>query len=160
MTRVNLVRVEDLADQHLFAEWRELKMIPSRVKRNLRDGVPMFDIPKEYTLSSGHVRFFYDKFDWLYERHVSLTNELINRNFELSEYISYHHFIDTIPIKLAASFWLPTTKEIKINIDRISERLNQRPDWYRHYGVVQPPEFFINRYNQQLAVDIICCNTV
>ena len=27
MTRVNLVPVEELADQHLFAEWREIKRL-------------------------------------------------------------------------------------------------------------------------------------
>lgn len=36
MTRVNLVPVTELADQHLFAEFRELKMVPKSLARSLR----------------------------------------------------------------------------------------------------------------------------
>jgi deoxyribonuclease (pyrimidine dimer) len=39
MTRVNLVNVEHLADQHLFAEFRELKMVPVALRRSLKQKV-------------------------------------------------------------------------------------------------------------------------
>lgn len=155
MTRINLVRVEDLADQHLFAEWRELKMIPARVRKNLSYAVPMDNIPAHYTMSTGHVRFFYDKMDWLYHRHRKLTAELVNRNFSLAKYDSFVGFILDIPRDLRKSEWKPAKEEVQINIARISERLLQRPGWYRYYGEIKPPEFFIERYNQQLLFDTI-----
>lgn len=36
MTRINLVPVEELMDQHLFAEFREIKMVPKSLRRSLR----------------------------------------------------------------------------------------------------------------------------
>jgi len=56
MTRVNLVPVQELADQHLMAEFRELKMIPKALARSLRTQTRekvMKKIPKEFTLNKG-----------------------------------------------------------------------------------------------------------
>ena len=36
MTRINLVPPEELMDQHLFAEFREIKMVPKSLRRSLR----------------------------------------------------------------------------------------------------------------------------
>lgn len=36
MTRINLVPAEDLTDQHLFSEFREIKMIAASLNRSLR----------------------------------------------------------------------------------------------------------------------------
>lgn len=36
MTRLNLVPVAELSDQHLFAEWREIKMVPRSLARSVR----------------------------------------------------------------------------------------------------------------------------
>lgn len=155
MTRVNLVHVEDLADQHLFAEWRELKMIPAKVRKNLANAVPMDKIPVSYTLSTGHVKFFYNKMDWLYIRHRALTTELKKREFNISEFNSFAAFLHEMPDDLKQSIWSPTLNEIKINIDRISQRLLERPNWYRYYGEIKSPQFFIDRYNHQLVVDNI-----
>jgi deoxyribonuclease (pyrimidine dimer) len=155
MTRVNLVSPADLADQHLFAEWRELKMIPAKVRKNLDNSVPMDNLPDRYTMSTGHVRFFYNKMDWLYRRHKKLTAELVSRKFALSDYDPFLGFIYDIPRELRDSEWYPTKEDIQLNINRISERLHQRPTWYRYYGEIMAPEFFINRYNQQLLVDTI-----
>ena len=35
MTRINLVPPEELTDQHLFAELREIKMVPRSLARSL-----------------------------------------------------------------------------------------------------------------------------
>lgn len=155
MTRVNLVYVEDLADQHLFAEWRELKMIPAKVRKNLANSVPLTNIPAKYTLSTGHVKFFYDKMDWLYLRHQSLTRELKKREFNISEFNAYEAFLHEMPDELITSVWAPTIDEVKINVERISERLHQRPEWYRYYGEVKDPDFFIAKYRSQLILDTI-----
>jgi deoxyribonuclease (pyrimidine dimer) len=158
MTRINLVHVQDLADQHLFAEWRELKMVPAKVRKNLANAVPMDNLPKQYTLSTGHVRFFYDKLGWLYLRFQDLTKELRARDYNIPsdfEINAYGIFLHEMPDDLVNSRWIPSNEEIKINVKRIEERLNQRPDWYRYYGDVYSPDFFIDRYNQQLLVDVL-----
>jgi deoxyribonuclease (pyrimidine dimer) len=56
MTRVNLVPVGELANQHAMAEWRELKMIPKALARSLKtqSREKIFKkIPKEFTLNTG-----------------------------------------------------------------------------------------------------------
>ena len=151
MTRVNLVNVEDLADQHLFAEWRELKMIPAKLRKN-----PSYDsLPQQYTMSTGHVRFFYNKMHWLYMRYRALDVELRKRNYNISNTDAYEIFLAGFSMAYVNDNWKPSIEEKKINIARISERLNQRPDWYRHYGEIKQPEFFIQRYEEQLLVDAI-----
>ena len=157
MTRINLVHVEDLADQHLFAEWREIKMIPAKLKKLEQTKLGyqiMKDVPKVYTLSTGHVRFFYDKMRFLYDRYNELTDELHKRYFNIAEHNADEIFFRVVP-EMQDPFWKPTKAEIAINIGRITERLNQRPSWYRYFGEIKSPEFFINRYNQQLMVDIL-----
>ena len=49
MTRINLVKVEELSDQHLIAEYRELP-------RCLKQKVNLKDAPDRYTLGKGHVK--------------------------------------------------------------------------------------------------------
>ena len=68
MTRINLITPSKLADQHLFAEWREIKMIPPALMRSLKSKNEQDIISKisnTYTLNKGHVTFFYDKINFL-----------------------------------------------------------------------------------------------
>ena len=145
MTRVNLIKPEHLADQHLFAEWRELKMIPVRVRKNLATNKVMEDLPKKYTMSTGHVRFFYDKMGWLCQRHEMLREELRERNFNVSDFDSQDAFLGGMPKKYAKD-WVPSTEEVLINTERIGTRLQEKPRWYRFYGEVMPTEFFERLY--------------
>jgi deoxyribonuclease (pyrimidine dimer) len=160
MTRINLVRVEDLADQHLFAEWREIKMIPVKVRKihntkTLGEIIGIFEnLPEEYTMSTGHVKFFYDKMFFLHRRYLDLTKELHKREFKISHTNAFEIFLSNMP-ELARGHYSPSKQEILINIGRISERLHKRPNWYRYYGDVHSPDFFIDRYNQQLLFDTI-----
>jgi deoxyribonuclease (pyrimidine dimer) len=158
MTRINLVHVEDLADQHLFAEWREIKMIPAKVRKNLASAVPMDELPARYTLSTGHVRFFYDKLGWLYLRFQNLTRELRKRNYNIPSNFNinaYGIFLHEMPDDMVSGVWTPSVEEIAINVERIVQRLNERPNWYRYYGEVCASDFFIDRYNQQFLFDVL-----
>ena len=60
MTRINLVPPEELCDQHLLAEHRELTRIPNAVAKGKYH---LKGQPAEYKLGEGHVRFFFNK--WL-----------------------------------------------------------------------------------------------
>ena len=154
MTRVNLVKVEDLADQHLHAERREIRMVVPAAKRSLRSqtSAEIYDkICPHYTLNAGHVTFFYNKLNFLRYRFEKLTNELYQRGYNISpvEFVveDYKFVYDAIP----QIRWEPNKSEIQTNVGRITERLNQRPNWYRYYGVVKSPEFFIERYKRSKA---------
>lgn len=59
MTRINLVPVQNLCDQHLLAELRELPRIPNAVEKGRYS---LLNVPTEYVLGKGHVTFFYDNF--------------------------------------------------------------------------------------------------
>lgn len=157
MTRINLIEVKDLADQHLFAEWREIKMIPARVRKLLDTNFAsalVERVPSQYTMSTGHVRFFYNKLGFLYDRYLELTTELRKREFNISETNPMEIFLEDFPWTLC-QIWTPSVNEKKVNIDRVVTRLNERPEWYRYYGKVVQPSFFIERYDQQLLVDIL-----
>ena len=158
MTRINLVHVEDLADQHLFAEWREIKMIPAKLKKlqeTKLGWVIMADVPVSYTLNTGHVRFFYDKMIFLHTRYIQLTDELHKRDYNIAYHDPYSIFIEGIVPEMQNPLWEPTLPEVAINVERIAQQLNEKPTWYRYYGDVYAPDFFIDRYNQQLLFDTI-----
>jgi len=78
VTRVNLISPICLYDQHLIAEYREIPRIPNAV-RKLLETKGSFDIlqtlPDSYVLGKGHVKFFYDKLQFIKNRHDSLKGE-------------------------------------------------------------------------------------
>jgi deoxyribonuclease (pyrimidine dimer) len=158
MTRINLVYVKDLADQHLFAEWREIKMIAPAAKRSLlaKPVVKIYEkISPQYTLNTGHVTFFYNKLPFLKERFELLTAELHQRGFDISLFDFETEEYNYVWNHIGQIEWIPTKRDIQVNIDRIAQRLNEKPNWYRYYGDVYSPDFFIDRYNQQLLFDTI-----
>lgn len=149
MTRVNLVNVQDLADQHLFAEWREIKMVPAALRRslktrNVKDIIK--SIPKRYTLNEGHVAFFFDKMHFLYDRYVQLTEELLNRNYNIQMHDMDEIFYKDIPEEFRSVEWQPEIDEIQVNVERIVIRLNERADWYKYYGTTTTPKYFEELY--------------
>jgi len=72
MTRINAdIDPSLLERRHLVAELREIAMVPASLKRSRRTLTPesiLPRIPKEFTLNSGHVLFFYDKIEFLRRR--------------------------------------------------------------------------------------------
>ena len=158
MTRINLVKPADLADQHLFAEWREIKMIAPAAIRSLMANSPvgiLKMIGSEYTLNKGHVIFFYNKLPFLSSRFRELTHELLQRGYDIESFIFETDLYKQVYNSIPQIHWSPTSKDKQVNIDRIVQRLKERPDWYRYYGDVYSPDFFEDRYNQQLLVDEI-----
>jgi deoxyribonuclease (pyrimidine dimer) len=67
MTRINVVAPRDLTDQHLLAEYRELPRVFTLAQAWLDRGKPGA-LPERYALGTGHVKFFYDKTDYLAKR--------------------------------------------------------------------------------------------
>lgn len=127
MTRINCVDVSTLTDKHLLAEYRELPRVFGLARKRLNSNHPMNDIPKDYILGSGHVKFFYTRLAYLYNRQIELILELKYRGFKLSH---------SDPADLATGLfetnlwndWQPTPEAIAINQARINDRLSQRRD--------------------------------
>ena len=134
MTRINIINVSELTDQHLIAEYREITMVPAALNRtiNSRNGLDVNNIPKEFTLNKGHVTFFYDKGKYLFKRYNLLINEMKKRGFNPNKnrlfptkiFIDNHLFHD----------WEPKLKDLKTIRLRILLKIQQKPNWYRKNG--------------------------
>jgi deoxyribonuclease (pyrimidine dimer) len=145
MTRINLVPVEDLADQHLFAEWREIKMVPAALRRSLKTRKTndiLAGIPKRYTLNKGHVTFFFNKMKFLTERYKLLTAELVDREYNINSDDDFRIFCGDVPAEFRNIDWHPDKQEISINVERILLRIGDKPDWYKHRSNKLTPAFY------------------
>ena len=132
MTRINVIPPCYLTDQHLLAEVREIVRMPSYLNKSLnsKKGFKLSDIPTEYTMSTGHVKFFYNKFHWLKKRYEKLITECECRGFSIAN-------TDSSIFKVGKPYYngyIPTGKSFKINRERIIERIKANKDFYRHYG--------------------------
>ena len=82
MTRINLaIPPAKLTDKHLLAEHREIVRIPNCVAKGRYN---MKNQPLEFTLGTGHVKFFYDKLKYLKNRYESIYTECKNRGFNVT----------------------------------------------------------------------------
>lgn len=132
MTRINVIDPNDLTDQHLMAEYRELPMIMGSLRRSLKSKKGLPKIPPKYTLNAGHVTFFYNKGKFLYNRYQLLIEHLQKRGYQLdperkADFSVFHEnglYYD----------WEPDDHARRINLERITERIAAKPHWYRWYG--------------------------
>ena len=131
MTRINIIPVSELHDQHLIAEYREITMVPAALKRTLNSKVGLLreKISKRFTLNSGHVYFFYDKGLYLDKRYNEIVTEMKSRGFNPDSNRIF-------PIQIFKdndlyNDWTPTIEDQKLIRQRIQERINSKPDWYR-----------------------------
>jgi len=131
MTRINIISPSELTDQHLIAEYREIFMVAGSLKRTLnsKNGFVESKVPKNYTLNSGHVYFFYNKGKYLYKRYSLIIKEMKyrgfkpddNRKFPKEIFIENNLFND----------WEPNQNDIKLIKKRIKEKIDMKPNWYR-----------------------------
>ncbi|MFL2643620.1 MAG: endonuclease V [Flavobacteriales bacterium] len=131
MTRINIISPSELTDQHLIAEYREIFMVAGSLKRTLisKNGYLQSKVPKEYTLNSGHVYFFYNKGKYLNKRYNLIIKEMklrgfnpdMGRKFPKDIFINNNLYND----------WSPNQNDIKIIRQRISEKIALKPNWYR-----------------------------
>lgn len=130
MTRINVIPVECLSDKHLLAEYRELPRIFTAVAKIYDSGKSLpTDIPPNYKLGAGHVKFFYDKLIWLHRRYGQLATELKNRgvnlNVDLFESIDDYAF--ELSIRSDQNDWNPTPDDMYLNMARLAKRATSMP---------------------------------
>lgn len=130
MTRINSsINVKNLTDEHLLAEHREIKRLPSVYKKRIDTNRSFNDVPSEFTLGTGHVLFFVNKGTFTLSRYIEIRNECIKRGFKVEDYrknwLVYHIFND----------YTPTDKEYNLLVERISDRLfNSKKEYWHYYG--------------------------
>ena len=133
MTRINTVPVDELMDQHLMAEYREIRHVGPSLQRSLnkKSGFSKEEISSEFTLNTGHVKFFYDKGQFLSKRFTQIREELIKRGVNINQSTSFN--VELFPEGFYND-WDPTEESKVLIRARISERINQKPGFYRYYG--------------------------
>ena len=170
--RVNVLHPMFLSDQHLVAEYREVKMGPKALSRSLSSlkGVDKKKISPKYTLNTGHTYFFYDKNKFLEDRLALIVEEMKFRGFATNhvELIddSYDYHKDTFNDEWWGN-WTPDKEALNINLERIYERFKQKDldptskGWYKLFGkpVQDMNSIFMARKNGFVHA-CMCCTAI
>ena len=134
MVRINLISPKKLADQHLIAEYNEILMLLGYVKKYPE----ISELPENYCLGKGHIKFFKNKLLYLKKRHELIKKEMKKRGFNAKMRVNLNEFS-----KELVNDWKPLKKDKKIIINRLKEKIEQKPDYYNYYKEKKPKEFFI-----------------
>ena len=124
MTRINVINPTELTDKHLLAEYRELPRIFGAARKWYHDnGYALEQLPQQYVLGKGHMKFFYDKLLFCFNRHFALYAECKNRGFnvQFDPEDARNSFLDAPTILF--NDYEPTPEAIRINRQRIAIRL-------------------------------------
>lgn len=121
MTRINVVPVQELSRLHLIAEYKEIMRLPGNLHTSLNRKKPfaMSEIPSQYVLGPGHVKYFYDKMKYLERRFEQLVAEMYKRGYNPS-YTDSSIFTNCLPEFYKD--YTPTEEALELNRQRIKER--------------------------------------
>lgn len=152
MTRINAnLDPIRLTDQHLMAEYNETAMVYASLRRSRKaqtDKTLLSRIPKEFTLNGGHVLFFYNKLGFLHKRYQSLIVELKNRGYNLDPeriIVAENEFPDYF-----YGDWEASDRDLSIISERIVQRINMKPLWYKYKRSPIDSEFIDKMYGEYL----------
>lgn len=127
MTRINTVQPQELTNKHLVAEIYEITRIYNLVRKAQDRGINQYNYkhmlkqPTEYTLGTGHVKFFFSRLDYITKRYYALNAEAKQRGYNVNP-INEQDLVKGID-KWWFGSYTPTEDSIKINRQRIAERL-------------------------------------
>lgn len=134
MVRVNLISPKKLTDQHLIAEYNEILMLMSYIRKHQDTK----DIPKRFCLGKGHMRFFKNKVIYLKKRHEVLKKEMSERGFVPRKTIK----VNGIDKKLLNN-WSPNPQDLQVIRKRLKQKILLKPHWYRYYGKCRSKKFLL-----------------
>ena len=119
MTRINLIPVNELSDQHLIAEYRELPRV-------LKQDIDIKDAPYRFVLGKGHCKWAKSHSFYILNRYKELLNEMKYRGFKTN-----YSYDDLVGLCDKDDNYKPNYNEIFISRCRISERICMKPEWYK-----------------------------
>lgn len=124
MTRINLISPMELSDQHLIAEYREL---PRCIKQNIDTS----DAPEIYCLGKGHMKWAKKHSLFLLFRYYEILKEMEYRGFRAKH--TFKELLDEFHKDMKSTFldYAPTDRDIELSRERITEKINQKPAFYR-----------------------------
>jgi deoxyribonuclease (pyrimidine dimer) len=131
MTRINAaIKPAELCNSMLFAEYREIKRVPNKVKQ----GKYNFNnkIPETFTLGTGHESFFRDKLLYLKKRSDALYIECLKRGINCQDYSEAY---EDLPTHLFND-WVETPNARPLLVERINLRLSSTNQVIRYYDKV------------------------
>lgn len=116
MTRINSgIKPTELPNKLLIAEHREIKRIPNIIKKGKYN---LDNIPHDFKLGTGHVKFFYNRLKYLHTRYREIYNECINRGINVSY---YGEAFEGLP-KSLYNDWTPPSYVRDLLIERIESK--------------------------------------
>jgi len=118
LTRVNVIPVSELSDQHLIAEYHELPRV-------LKQDINVADAPEQYCLGKGHMKWAKRYSLYTRARYGALCREMCYRGFAVN------YYTDNFDTSLHKHWYDPTPKDIELNRQRIREKYQMKPNWYR-----------------------------
>jgi deoxyribonuclease (pyrimidine dimer) len=128
MTRINCIPPNELAGQHLVAEYRELPrvfaLVRAAIARQERPDDPR--TPRQYRLGAGHIRFFYSRLGYLAGRQAALVAEMKARGYQ-PLFTDTHRLLEGFP-EVWCQDWEPTAEALALNRARIADRLAPMTD--------------------------------
>lgn len=135
MVRVNLLNPKNLTDQHLMAEYYEILMLATYIKKH-----PSLEkLPEHYVLGKGHMRFFKDKVGYLKKRHERIVKEMKKRGFNPKQRFTLKGFN-----KKALNDWKPSKEDKKIIKKRLIQRIKLKPKFYKYYRKPRSEKFMVS----------------
>ena len=117
MTRINVgIDPTELPDKLLLAEHREITRIPNAIHSGRAKFV---GIPQQFTLGTGHVKFFYVRCAYLKQRYLQLLRECKRRGFNVTDKRSA---FTRLPHNATSVLFVPGQRERQIILERIQSK--------------------------------------
>lgn len=140
MVRVNVINPKYLADQHLVAEYYEIIMLVSYVRKH-----PCLEgIPPRYCLGTGHIKFFKNKLNYLKKRHEEIKKEMKRRGFAARMTLNLKGLG-----KAHKNDWKACKRDEAVIKKRIKWKIGLKPLFYRYYG---------KREGKKFLTELLCSN--
>ena len=122
MTRVNVIPVSELSDQHLIAEYHELPRV-------IKQKIDISNAPRCFVLGAGHMRWARAHWKFTCKRFCEICAEMKYRGFMVNfAPESLREYLGTCP---AGGEYSVTENDIQKNRKRIREKYNKKPEFYR-----------------------------
>lgn len=125
MTRVNVIPVNELSDQWLISEYRELP-------RCIKQDIDTSDAPTRYCLGKGHMKWAKKHSIYLFRRYRWICEEMEYRGFTVNYPAEkfYTDYINTVS-GINLSTHIISNDEIELNRKRLIEKYKMKPNFYK-----------------------------